>query len=459
MARKSGPPAPGHDNLFLQEVGWTAANAQANLAAQNKKREAIRAMTIVAQTVPQARARVGAGVVTLLAVGVFISYVDRGNVATAAPLMKDELRLSASEIGLLFSAFYWTYIPAQLLAGWLAERINAYRTLALGLVLWSLATVATGFAGGFAVLLALRLALGLGEGAIFPCSSKIIAQHIPVQRLGAANGAIATGLALGPAFGTFFGGLFMARYGWRASFVVLGCISLLWLVPWFTTTRDARAIERDTVPDSAPGLLAILKRREVWAASLGHFCGNYVFYFVIWWLPLYLVKARGFSVPQMAEIGGVMYLIYAASCQATGWLSDLWMRNGASANRVRKSFLVAAGIGATAAMMVCAVGDAAVCVASLFAAGFFFGFATPHIYAVGQILAGPRAAGNWVSVQNCLGNFSGILCPLITGFVVDRTGEYFWAIALACAVTLFGIVAWGIMIPKVAPLDWSERKA
>lgn len=416
-------------------------------------------MTIAVETVPQSRAQLGAGVVTLLAVAVFISYVDRGNVATAAPLMKDELRLSTSEIGLLFSAFYWTYIPAQLLAGWLAERIDAYRTLALGLLLWSLATVATGFAGGFSVLLALRLALGLGEGAIFPCSSKMIAQHIPQHRLGAANGAIATGLALGPAFGTFFGGMFIARYGWRASFVLLGAISLLWLVPWLNATRNARVIERETVHDPAPGFLAILKRREAWGASIGHFCGNYVFYFVIWWLPLYLVKARGFSLTQMATIGGAMYLIYAANCQATGWLSDLWMQRGASANRVRKTFLVVAGIGATVAMMACAVGNAAVCVASLFAAGFFFGFATPHIYAVGQILAGPRAAGNWVSVQNCLGNFSGILCPLITGLVVDRTGQYFWAIALACAITLFGIVAWTVMIPKIAPLDWSGKKA
>ncbi|HEX9159331.1 MAG TPA: MFS transporter [Rhizomicrobium sp.] len=416
-------------------------------------------MTVAADSVPQARAQLGAGVVTLLAMAVFISYVDRGNVATAAPLMKDELRLSASQIGLLFSAFYWTYIPAQLLAGWLSERINAYRTLALGLAFWSLATAGTGFVSGFVVLLSLRFALGLGEGAIFPCSSKLIAQNIPASRLGVANGAMATGLGLGPAFGTFFGGMFMAHYGWRATFVLFGAISLLWLVPWLGATREARADARERPRESAPGFLAILRRREAWAASLGHFCGNYVFYFVIWWLPLYLVKARGFSLPQMAAIGGAMYLIYAASCQATGWLSDLWLQKGGSANRVCKTFLIAAGLGSSAAMMFCAVGGPVVCVASLFAAGLFFGFATPNIYAVGQILAGPRAAGEWVGVQNCLGNFSGILCPLITGFVVDRTGEYFWAIAVACAVTLFGVVAWGILIPRVAPLDWSGKQA
>ena len=416
-------------------------------------------MTVAAESISPPRAAIGAGVVTLLAVALFINYVDRGNLATAAPLMKDELKLSSSEIGLLFSVFYWTYIPGQLVAGWLAERINAYRTLALGLVLWSLATAATGLVSGFAILIALRLLLGIGESAIFPCSSKLIAQHIPAHRLGVANGAMATGLALGPAFGTFFGGLLMARYGWRPTFVLFGLVSLLWLVPWFNATRDVRLREREIPRSFAPGFLAILRRREAWGASIGHFCGNYAFYFVIWWLPLYLVKARGFSVAQMSLLGGLIYLVYAASGQFTGWVTDLWTQKGASPNRVRKSFILMSGLGSAAAMLGCAFGNQAVCVASLFAAAVFFGFGTPNVYAIGQILAGPRAAGNWIGVQNCIGNISGVVCPLITGYVVDRTGEFFWAFAIACGVTLFGLIAWCIIIPRVAPLSWEEKKA
>src|SRR5262249_51076429 len=136
-------------------------------------------------------------------------------------------------------AFFWTYTPAQILAGWLAEKINAYRTLALGVALWSLATIATGLATGFAAILVLRLLLGLGESAAFPCSSKLLAEHLPGHRLGAANGLIGVGLALGPAFGTFAGGLLMARWGWRPTFDVFGLISILWLIPWITSTRHA----------------------------------------------------------------------------------------------------------------------------------------------------------------------------------------------------------------------------
>jgi len=401
----------------------------------------------------------GAGVVTLLAVAVIINYVDRGNLATAAPLMKDELRLSASQIGLLFSAFYWTYIPGQLVSGWLAERINAWRTLTIGFCIWSLATALSGVAAGFAVLIGLRLMLGIGESAIFPCSSKLIAEHVPTERLGIVNGAIATGLGLGPAFGTLAGGLLMARYGWRATFLFFGLASLLWLLPWLSATHEARVQDRGLQRSGAPGIFAILRRRAAWGACIGHLCTNYAFYFVISWLPLYLVKVRGFSVPQMAALGAMIYLVFAASSNIAGWLSDRWTESGASANRVRKTFMLAGQLGVAAAMLGCAFGDRTVCVASLFLAAIFFGPGSANVYTIGQILAGPRAAGKWVGVQNCIGNFSGIIGPIVTGFIVDRTGEFFWAFAVACGVTLFGMVAWGLIIPKVAPLDWPEAKA
>lgn len=413
-------------------------------------------MAVAAEAIAAPRAGMSGAVVPLLAVAVFINYVDRGNLATAAPLMKDELHLSASQLGLLFSAFFWTYIPSQILAGWLAERINAYRTLALGLAIWSVATALSGLATGFIVLIALRLALGIGESAAFPCSSKLIGRHLPLHQLGVANGAIATGLALGPAFGTFAGGMLMAQLGWRAIFLLFGLVSLLWLVPWLSITRDAALREDRGREPIAPSFRNLLIRRELWGACLGHFTSNYAFYFVITWLPLYLVKSRGFTLPEMAELAGVIYLVYAASAQISGWAADHWMRKGASANRVRKSLIVAGQLGVAAAMLGCAFGDARVCIASLLAAGVFFGPGTANVYAIGQTLAGPSASGKWVSIQNCLGNFSGILAPLITGFVIDRTGDFFWAFAVACAVTLLGVVAWGVIIPRVAPLAWPQ---
>ncbi len=402
---------------------------------------------------PVGVAPLGRMVVPLLAVAVFINYIDRGNLATAAPLMKDELKLSGSQIGLLLSVFFWTYVPFQLLAGWLAERINAYRTLAIGLAIWSVATAATGLASSFSILIALRLLLGIGESVAFPCSSKLIGQHLPADKLGGANGMVALGLSLGPAFGTFTGGLLMAHVGWRAVFVVFGLISLLWLWPWLAQTRRAWPAPEAKWPP-APTYGAIMRRMEAWGAGLGHFCNNYAFYFVISWLPLYLVKSRGFTVPQMAEIGGLVYLVYAASAFITGRLTDRWMRAGASATRVRKTAALAACAVAAASLVVCALGDRTLSVAGLFAAGIGFGFNSAGIYAIGQTLAGPGGSGKWVGFQNFLGNTAGIVGPLVTGFIIDKTGEFVWAFLIAGAVSLIGAIGWSLMIPRIEPLKW-----
>ena len=402
---------------------------------------------------------IGRGVVFLFALAVFINYVDRGNLATAAPLIKSELKLSNTAIGLLLSAFFWTYTPGQLLAAWVAEKINAYRTLALGLAIWSFATTLSGFASGFALFLLLRLILGLGESVAFPCSSKLFAEHLPTHRLGAANGLIGVGLALGPAFGTVAGGLMMARSGWRTTFFVFGLASTLWLIPWLLTTRTASRRADGTSREPAPSFLSILRLPSAWGASLGHFCANYAFYFFISWLPLYLVKARGFGLEQMAEAGGIIYVVYAISSQATGWISDAWIRSGASDTLVRKTFSVTAHIGMALCMLVCATTGGWPSLASLFLVGVFFGLNTPSIYCIGQTLAGPRAGGKWIALQNCVGNCAGILAPLITGYVTDRTGQFALAFLIAGAFALLGAVGWGVIIRRVEPVRWGPASA
>jgi len=396
----------------------------------------------------------GGGVVVLLALAIFINYVDRGNLATAAPVMKDELHLTASQIGLLLSVFFWTYVPGQILAGWMAEKINPYRTYALGLALWSVSTALTGVASGFSMLIVLRLLLGVGESVAFPCSSKLIAQHLPQHRLGVANGLIAMGLSLGPAFGTLAGGLLLARVGWRPLFMIFGLASLLWLVPWLIATRHLSVADDAPKVDTAPPFAALLVRREAWGAGIGHFCNNYAFYFVISWLPLYLVKTRGFSLSQMAELGGLIYVVYAASSMITGWLSDRWLAAGGSVTLVRKSAMVAGHLLAAAAMLGCMLGNAPVAITSLFLAGVAFGFTSPQLYSIGQTLGGPRGGGKWIAFQNCIGNLAGIVAPIITGAVVDRTGEFTWAFAAAAAVSVVGALSWVTMIRQVAPLSW-----
>ena len=161
----------------------------------------------------------------------------------------------------------------------------------------------------------------------------------------------------------------------------------------------------------------------------------------------------------MAEIGGLIYVVYAASSGLTGWLTDRWMRAGASATRVRKSAAVACYLIVAVALLTCALGDTTVSVASLFVAAIGFGFNSAGIFAIGQTLAGPVAAGKWIGLQNGVGNIAGIVGPIVTGLIIDRTGGFFWAFIIAGVVSLVGAGCWGLFIRSVAPLTWKSPLA
>jgi len=394
-------------------------------------------------------------VVALLALAIFINYVDRGNLATAAPLIKGELKLNNTQVGELISAFFWIYVPGQLLAAWLVSKINAYRTLTIGLAVWSAATVLMGFASSFAALLTLRILLGLGESAGFPASSKLLAQHLPPHKLGSANGMISAGIMLGPAAGTLFGGLLIAHAGWRALFVLFGAISVLWLAPWLISTRALSLDDRRrTQTATEPTFRTLLARRELWAAGIGHFAANYPFYLVLSWLPLYLVKAQGYSLTAMAELGGLVYFLSAVIALGGGFIADRWMARGASSNRVRKTFMGIASAANIVCMLMCAFGGPKLAIAGLVlsSVGALGSF---NLYAIGQTLAGPVAAGKWIGVQNCIGNIPGIVAPLITGMIIDATGQFRLAFAAAAAIATLGLFCWMVGIRRIEPISWS----
>ncbi len=401
-----------------------------------------------------AAAGISVRVVVLLALAAFINYVDRGNLATAGPLIRDELALSNAQLGMLLSAFFWTYAPAQLLVGWLAERFDARIVLAAGLAVWGGATVVTGIATGFMTLLLLRLALGLGESVMYPASFKLLACDALDEQRGRANGLLAAGQSLGPAFGTLIGGLLMAWLGWRAVFIATGLVSLLWLWPWLRTSRSVGGSPPASPLHAAPQSLELLRNRELWGSCIGQFCETYSLYLVLSWLPVYLVKARGFSVAEMAQMGAGIYGVYAVTSVITGWGSDRWRMAGATANRVRKTALITGLVLIAGCLILCSVADLVGSVLALVGCGVGFGVATPALFATAQTLAGPAAAARWMGVQNFVGNLAGIAAPVITGIAVDRTGSFSAGFVIAAVVALVGIVAYGVIVRRIEPIDW-----
>lgn len=405
---------------------------------------------------PASAARFTGSVGVLLALAMFINYVDRGNLATAGPLIKDELHLSNTQFGVLVSSFFWIYVPAQLFAAWLVAKINPYRTLVVGLIVWSLATILMGFASGFVALLMLRLVLGVGESAAFPASSKLLSQHLPVQKLGLANAMISSGIILGPAVGTFLGGMLMAYAGWRALFVVFGIISLAWLVPWMIVTRAASRRESQMTALPEPAFRTLLGKRELWGASIGHFANNYTFYTILSWLPLYLVKTQGFSLTSMAQLGGAVYVATAIVSVTGGMLADRWMSRGASSTLVRKTFMGTDCAITFVCMLLCAFGSPSLAIAGIVLSSIGFGLGGFNLYAIGQTLAGPSATAKWIGLQNCIGNISGIIAPIVTGMIVDATGQFQAAFMVAAMVSVVGFLCWTVVIRRVEPIRWAE---
>jgi len=387
----------------------------------------------------------------LLVVSGFLNYVDRANLSVGLTDIQKEMHLSPYHLGLLQSAFFWTYAAFQLfaVAGWLVDRFNVCWVLAAGFFLWSGSTAITGLVHVFGLMFAMRLLLGMGESVAYPSYSRILANNFPEHHRGLANALIDAGTKAGPAAGTLLGGLLIADFGWRPFFLVLGVVSLLWLIPWISWMPRARGVEPHAGSDPLPSTAALLATRPVWFTSIGLFCSNYFWYFLITWLPYYLEKERHFAKQKMAVYGSLSFLAVALSSVFSGWLSDHWIARGASPTRVRKSFAAVGLCFATIILPVALVRNVDMAMALLMLACLSFGIYTSNVYAITQTLAGPRAAGKWTSLQNGTANLAGVAAPWVTGWVVQTTGEFYLAFLLAAAIVLASAACFVFGVQKV----------
>jgi MFS family permease len=406
------------------------------------------------EIVPRTRKRPMSVALVLLVVSVFINYFDRGNLSIAAPLLKNELGISASQLGILLSSFFWTYTACLFLCGWLVDRVDVTRVLAGGLLLWSVATAATGAVRGFAMLLVMRMVLGMGESVAFPCYSKILAEHLPEQYRGFANGAIIAGMKLGPAAGTLGAGVLMSIYGWRPVFIGIGLISLLWLPAWMKWRPRAEAVEHRG--ECQVSIADILRQRKFWATAAGGFCVAYPLYFTITWLPFYLVHERQLSMSEMAHKAALYYTVDAAAAFVTGWLTDCWIRRGFRIGVVRKSAMALGWMTAAIGFLCCSYATSHSYWAWLIVVAVGCGTGNACFWSFAQTLAGPTAVGRWCSLKNGFSNFAGIICPALTGLTVDWTGHFHVAIAVTAVVCVFGAMVWVFVLGELKQVNWGH---
>ena len=399
--------------------------------------------------------RAFAPTLVLLVVAVVINYIDRGNLALAAPLIKSEWGMSAYHLGILFSAFFWTYTALQFVVGWLVDRFSAVTLLAIGYLVWSLSTAAMGLATGFATLLLMRLWLGVGESVMFPASSKICALHLPEHARGLANGIIMAAIRWGSAVGTLGGGLLIAKYGWRTTFMAIGLAGVLWLPAWLRWKPGAPTMPVPTLK-GAPTLAAIVRKRSFWGAAIGHFSGNYLLYFLISWLPYYLVQERHLAMTKMVGIAGTLYAVDSVGALFTGWITDRCIKGGDSPNFARKAAMAVGFSMAFLFVSACAFSNDRTYFWCLTGIAFACGTCSAGNFAFAQTLAGSQATGRWVGLQNGFANFAGVIGPALTGFVVDKTGHFGLAFGITALVMAVGGLAWCVGVQKLEQVQWPE---
>lgn len=394
---------------------------------------------------------------SLLVVSVAINYADRGNLGVALKSIQRELLLNPRDLGWLSTGFFWTYALFQLAAGKLIDRWNVNWVYALGYLAWSAATGATGLAGSFALIFCLRLILGVGESIAYPSYSKIIATSFPEDLRGTANALIDAGSKLGPWLGVLLGEEVMKSYGWRGMFIIIGAASLIWLLPWCFVAAKLPARPVETASFSAPPYLEIISKRRVWGTCIGLFCGNYMWYFYLTWLPYYFETERHYQKDQLALFASLPFLEVAIASMSFGLLADFFIRRGRDPGRVRQVFLCAGQLGCCGFLL------PAVLMKQELASNLFLAFASISLgawssnhWALTQRLSGPEAAGKWTAFQNCLGNFAGVIGAWTTGEILALTHSFFVAFAVACGMLVFGVIGYAFVVGKPLQEFWNR---
>jgi MFS family permease len=399
-------------------------------------------------------------VLLLLCVLYFILYVDRVNIATAAVAIRTEFGLSAVAMGLVFSAFNYPYAFFQIVGGWLGDRFGPRLTLTVCVVVCAVATALTGLVDGLATLFLARLLLGFGEGSAFPTSTQAMSNWIAPARWGWAQGATHSASRLGNAITPPLIAFLIATISWRGSFLVLGAASVIWALLWWRYFSD----DPRRHPDVAPADLARLRpfraerlgRTVPWGPLIRRmlpvtavdFCYGWNLWLFLNWLPSYFQSAMHLDLKNSAIFSAGVLLAGVVGDPLGGLLSDRILRRTGNLEAARRNVIVVGMLGAFTFMLpLLFVGELnriALCLAASF---FCLEFIVAPIWSVPMDIA-PEHAGTASGLMNFGFGMAGIVSPVVTGLLIDRTGDWRWSFALSMALLIGGSMLAFTMKPQ-----------
>lgn len=390
------------------------------------------------------------GVIVLVGLALAIAHSDRVLLAIAAPQLIKQQHITGTSLGMLLSAFSWTYMVAQLPSGWLVDRFGAKTVLTVGFVGWSLVSAATGLSTAFGILLLCRLLLGVFEAPLYAVAHSMMAMLFSDRRRALAAAVYSKGVSLGPAIGTAAGSYVMMAYGWSEMFVIVGIGSLVFLVPWLAfapgKAATAQPVERRVDWAAARELLA---HRSVLGVSVGYFGFLYLYYIYATWLPTYLAQARGLDTEQIAWMATVPFLISIAAGPVTGWFTDWLIGRGYSQTAVRK-WAIGIGLLLGGAVVPAAFANDGHEAAVLFVIALVGqSISAANMLALPSAIAPEGRAGLVGSFQQMFGALGGVVSPLLTGILLDRTQDFKAAILCAAAMLVLSAFCFLVLLKRV----------
>lgn len=398
-------------------------------------------------------------IVALCILAVFVCYIDRVNISVAVIAMQEQYGWSDTVKGFVLSSFFIGYMAFMPTSGWLANRLGGRRVLGYAVLWWSLWTVLTPPAAAMSLtmLVIARIAMGLGEAATFPAIYNLYGRWVlPTERSRAVSFLIA-GIPLGTLFALTTTGWVIAAYGWPMVFYGFGAIGFLWCLWWFPCSHDRpsehpriSAAERVLLEQSAPAESdkapvpwgRLLRAPAVWALIINHLCTNWVFYMLLAWLPSYFRTVLGLSIAKSGLYAAGPWLIMFAVGTTSGYVADRFLKRGADLTTVRKTMQITGLVGA--ALFMLAARDVT-------SANLAFGLMCGALGTLALTWAGflpnhleiaPRYADVLMGITNTAGTVPGVIGVAITGWLVDVTGTYTTAFALAAGINIFGALVW-----------------
>ena len=382
-------------------------------------------------------------VLGLVFVGIVISYIDRGNLSIAAAHMMDDFQFPPKIMGMLLSAFFWTYAGFQIPSGALVDRLGIRRVYAAAFILWSLASASIGLAGGFASILVLRLLLGMAESIGPLASLSFIRQNYSGREQGLPTAIYIAGQNLGPALGALVGTILIDKLGWRFMFIATGLGALLWLPFWLWLApkdkpKAQRAMETAEAPPQHPvQWKELFATPAFWAMSCCIFLSSYYWYFVLTWVPTYLTSARGFTTLEMGKVLSAPLFAMALVCVAGGYAADRVAKRTGNVFRTRILFASVAFVTSSLILLLLILPDKAAVFPILTISMCATGIGNTSYWAISQHAPPKYMVGRTIGFLNTISQIAGAAAPLITGFILGPQKQFGVAMIVAGVCPIF----------------------